>query len=207
MRAAPKRRKQSRRSVRRWVERVERYATLRVASALLERAVERYRLENQGPILKRAGELFPRLTDDRYTTLRVGRDDRAIVAVRADGRERTPQELSDGTRYQLYLALRLASVERFIEGAEPLPLVLDDVTIHSDDPRKARTFSVLAELAERVQVLFFHAPRARRRARAIRHRGPRHPARARRQSRQRGWGCEMWVKRRRTATIRTCREF
>jgi uncharacterized protein YhaN len=136
-------------------ERVGRYATLRVATALLERAIERYRVENQAPILKRAGELFPALTDDGYATLRVGREEQGIVAVRADGSELAPHELSTGTRYQLYLALRLASVERFISGSEPLPLVLDDVTVHVDDARKARTFAVLSSIAERVQILFF----------------------------------------------------
>jgi uncharacterized protein YhaN len=136
-------------------ERLGRYATLRVATALLERAIERYRVENQAPILKRAGELFPRLTDDGYTTLRVGREAEGIVAVRTDGSELAPAELSTGTRYQLYLALRLASVERFIAGSEPLPLVLDDVTVHVDDARKARTFAVLSDIAERVQILFF----------------------------------------------------
>lgn len=136
-------------------DRVERYTTLRVATALLERAIERYRVENQAPILKRAGELFPRLTDDGYTGLRVGREERGIVAVRSDGSELAPHELSTGTRYQLYLALRLASVERFIAGSEPLPLVLDDVTVHVDDARKSRTFAVLADVAERVQILFF----------------------------------------------------
>ena len=47
------------------------------------------------------------------------------------------------------------SVERFIAGSEPLPLVLDDVTVHVDDARKARTFAVLSDIAERVQILFF----------------------------------------------------
>jgi len=135
--------------------RYERYATLRVATALLERAIERYRVENQGPVLKRAGELFPRLTADAYRTLRVAREGTKIVAVRADGAELLPEALSEGTRYQLYLALRLASVERFIAGAEPLPLVLDDATIHFDETRKRSTFAVLGELAERTQILFF----------------------------------------------------
>lgn len=136
-------------------ERVGRYARLRVASALLDRAIERYRRENQAPILKRASELFPRLTEERYRGLRVGREESAIVALRADGRECGPGELSEGTRYQLYLALRLASIERFVESAEPLPLVLDDALIHFDDTRKKAAFSVLAELAERLQILFF----------------------------------------------------
>jgi len=135
--------------------RYERYATLRVATALLERAIERYRMENQGPILKRAGEIFPRLTGDRYRALRVAREGSKIVAVLADGTEVAPEVLSDGASYQLYLALRLASVERFIAGAEPVPLVLDDVTIHSDEKRKRATFAVLGELAEKVQILFF----------------------------------------------------
>jgi uncharacterized protein YhaN len=135
--------------------RYERYSTLRVATALLERAIERYRVENQGPVLKRAGELFPRLTADAYRTLRVAREGTKIVAVRADGAELLPEALSEGTRYQLYLALRLASVERFIAGAEPLPLVLDDATIHFDETRKRSTFAVLGELAERMQILFF----------------------------------------------------
>jgi uncharacterized protein YhaN len=136
-------------------ERVERYARLRVATALLDRAIERYRLENQAPILKRASELFPRLTEGRYTGLRVGREEDGIVALRADGRECTPAELSEGAGYQLYLALRLASIERFVAGAVPLPLVLDDVMIHSDDARKRAAFSVLGELSHDLQILFF----------------------------------------------------
>jgi uncharacterized protein YhaN len=136
-------------------ERVGRYARLRVASSLLDRAIERYRRENQAPILKRASELFPRLTEQRYRGLRVGREESAIVALRADGRECAPADLSEGTRYQLYLALRLASIERFVESAEPLPLVLDDALIHFDDNRKRAAFSVLGELSERLQILFF----------------------------------------------------
>jgi uncharacterized protein YhaN len=136
-------------------ERVGRYARLRVASALLDRAIERYRRENQAPILKRASELFPRLTEERYRGLRVGREESAIVALRADGRECAPGDLSEGTRYQLYLALRLASIERFVESAEPLPLVLDDALIHFDDNRKRAAFAVLGELSERLQILFF----------------------------------------------------
>ena len=136
-------------------ERVERFARLRVATALLDRAIERYRLENQAPILKRASELFPRLTEGRYTGLRVGRDVDGIVALRADGRECAPDELSEGAGYQLYLALRLASIERFVAGAVPLPLVLDDVMIHSDDGRKRAAFGVLGELSKDLQILFF----------------------------------------------------
>jgi uncharacterized protein YhaN len=135
-------------------ERVERYARLKLAGVLLERAVERYRLTHQGPVLKRAGELFARLTGV-YEGLRVGRDQEMIVAVAPDGRELLPRELSEGTRYQLYLSLRLASIERHQTASEPLPLILDDAIIHFDEARKSRAFSVLSELATTTQILFF----------------------------------------------------
>jgi uncharacterized protein YhaN len=53
------------------------------------------------------------------------------------------------------LALRLASLERYLEHNEALPLVLDDVLIHFDDQRAERALAVLGELSQRVQILFF----------------------------------------------------
>ncbi len=136
-------------------ERAARYTRLKLASALLDRAIERYRVEHQGPVLKRAGELLPRLTCGSYAGLRLGREESAIVAVQANGAERSVSELSEGTRYQLYLSLRLASIERFLERGEPLPLILDDAFIHFDDRRKHAAFEVLGELSQRMQILFF----------------------------------------------------
>ena len=63
--------------------------------------------------------------------------------------------LSDGARDQLYLALRLASLERFAERNEPMPLVLDDVLIHFDEQRARAALAVLADFSATAQVLFF----------------------------------------------------
>lgn len=140
------------------VRHVERYARVRLAAVVLEREIERYRQENQGPILARAGEIFPRLTLGRYASLSVGFDDRdepSLRCTRADGTEVDVAGLSDGTRDQLYLALRLASLERYGERGELLPFVVDDVLIHFDDERARAALSVLAELGRKTQVLFF----------------------------------------------------
>jgi uncharacterized protein YhaN len=137
---------------------VERYVRVRLASVILDREIERYRQANQGPIVQRAGELFPRLTVGRYTGLRVGfgTDDEAeLLAVRADGKSVAVDALSDGTRDQLYLALRLASLERQARANEPMPLVLDDVLIHFDDDRARAALDVLGDVAKTTQVLFF----------------------------------------------------
>jgi wobble nucleotide-excising tRNase len=61
--------------------------------------------------------------------------------------------LSDGTLDQLYLSLRFASLEQHLEAQEPMPLVLDDIFIHFDDDRTVAGLRVLAEFAQKTQVL------------------------------------------------------
>jgi len=70
-------------------------------------------------------------------------------------RGETVEGMSDGTADQLYLALRLASLEKYMENSEPLPFVVDDILIRFDDERSAAALQVLAQLANRTQVIFF----------------------------------------------------
>ncbi len=136
----------------------ERAACARLAAAVLAREIEGYRKRNQGPLLERAGELFAAVTLGGFGSLAVGfgEDDEPVLrAVRADGRELGVPALSDGTRDQLYLALRIASLERLAVSRAPLPVVLDDVFIRFDDPRTRAGLRALATLASRTQVLVF----------------------------------------------------
>jgi uncharacterized protein YhaN len=134
---------------------VDRWAQARLAAVLLRREIERYREEHQGPVLRRASELFARLTRAAYRGLRVGREERYIVAVRANDAEVGVEGLNDAARYHLYLALRLASLEGFLQRTEPLPLVLDDVLIDFDEEGSRAALDVLGELSQRVQILLF----------------------------------------------------
>jgi uncharacterized protein YhaN len=137
---------------------VNRYLRLRIAAVTLRREIERYRERAQGPLLARTNKLFPRLTLGRYTSLRVGfdtSDDPVLRSVRDDGTEVSVEGLSDGARDQLYLALRVATLQHHAEFNPPMPFVLDDVLIHFDDTRAAAALEVLAELAQGTQVLFF----------------------------------------------------
>ncbi len=63
--------------------------------------------------------------------------------------------MSEGTQDQLYLALRLGTLDYWFEGHEPIPFIVDDVLLTSDDTRAAAAFEVLAGLSDRTQVLFF----------------------------------------------------
>ncbi|MGF7212823.1 uncharacterized protein YhaN [Skermanella aerolata] len=143
-------------------ETVETYARTRTAALLLRQAIDRYRQEQQGPLLRRAGELFHTLTLGNYTGLKVEYDDRDQAILK--GERRTGQlvdvsGMSDGTRDQLFLALRVAAIELYVAGAEPIPFIADDLLINYDDERAGAALSVLHDLSRQTQVLFFtHHP-------------------------------------------------
>lgn len=63
-----------------------------------------------------------------------------------------PVQLSQGTRDQLALALRLAVVDLVAQDV-PLPLVLDDPFVHWDEERLARARTMVSALARERQVL------------------------------------------------------
>jgi uncharacterized protein YhaN len=137
---------------------VERYVRAKIGAFILGREIERYRQENQGPMLTKASQLFARLTLGGYTGVRAGYNDKdkpALKCVRDGNVEVDVEGLSEGTRDQLYLSLRLASLLRYADLAEPMPLVLDDVLIQFDDERSRAALQIIAELSTRMQVLFF----------------------------------------------------
>jgi uncharacterized protein YhaN len=130
------------------------YLRLRLASAVLEEGIERYRKKNEGPVLSRASSLFARLTAGSFDGLLVDHDKQQIVGLRGNDRI-APTAMSEGSCDQLYLALRLASLETWIECHEPWPLIVDDILVSFDDRRSAAAFEVLAEVSKKTQVIFF----------------------------------------------------
>ncbi len=137
---------------------VEQYLRLQIAALILEQRIEDYRKKNQAPLLARAGELFSRLTLGSYANLRDELDDNGkplLLGVRPNDDEVPVHGMSDGTRDQLYLSLRLATIEQHISRGEPMPFVVDDILIGFDDNRTRACLEVLAELAAVTQVLLF----------------------------------------------------
>jgi len=139
-------------------EMAERYMRARTACIVLAREIENYRQKNQGPILTRASDLFRRLTLGSFASLRTDFDDDdqpVLRGVRAGGVEVGVEAMSDGTRDQLYLALRVATLERYAHRGNPMPVVLDDILVHFDDDRARAALGLIGELSEHMQVLFF----------------------------------------------------
>ena len=139
-------------------EAAERYVRVKTSAMLLQWAIDRYRQEKQAPLLKRAGELFKIITGDSFSSLQVAFDDQDnahLTGLRPGGSIVPVSGMSTGTADQLYLALRIASIEDYLERAEALPFIADDLFINFDAERAAAGFTLLGELSQTTQVLFF----------------------------------------------------
>jgi uncharacterized protein YhaN len=136
---------------------VEAYVDLTVQETLLRTAIEVYRDRNQGPILRRARDLFVQLTDGAYAGLRADIDGgKTMLIVEDAGRGSLEiKALSDGTADAVYLALRLAVVQEHNAIHEPLPFIADDLLLNLDNHRAKAALRTLATLAASGQVLLF----------------------------------------------------
>ena len=136
----------------------EAYILKRAQAFTLKWAIEEYRLRHQDPMLVRASELFATLTVNRYSALRIELDGPVprLLGITDDGRTAVDVTgMSEGTTDQLFLSLRLAAVEQSVAAGIRLPFLADDLFVNFDDERSEAGFRVLAQLAQKTQVLFF----------------------------------------------------
>jgi uncharacterized protein YhaN len=142
-------------------DQIKEYAALHLARGALDKAKDRYRSRHQDTLLDRAGAYFRTLTNGAFAGIEIdyeeGND--ILKAVRTETTRPDARVgvggLSDGTRDQLFLALRLAGIEQHLKEREPAPLVIDDALIKFDDDRAQATLRCLAELARQTQVIIF----------------------------------------------------
>jgi uncharacterized protein YhaN len=133
---------------------VDQWAPLVLARELMNRALQQFERDHQPALLTRVAQLLRQMTGGRY--LHVSRrfdKDQSLVVQRDDGAYLFPQQLSTGTREQLYLAIRLAFVLHYCDRHEPLPIVMDDVLVNFDDQRARATLEVLDTVANDLQVI------------------------------------------------------
>jgi chromosome segregation protein len=138
------------------LEIAEKWIVRQAAAKLAARAIERHRAAAQDPMVARAGELFRIATAGAFAGLGADYDEQdrpVLVALRREGERVRVEGLSEGARDQLFLALRLALLER--RAGEPLPFIGDDILASFDDERTARTLALLAEYGRRRQVIVF----------------------------------------------------
>lgn len=104
-------------------------------------------------VLNGAENLFSELTDGTYTSL-VLSENGYFQAVANNGKRYPIIELSQATKEQAYIALRL-SLAAAKEKTAPFPLLLDDPFVHFDEMRSSRMLKIMERLSAKHQFIYF----------------------------------------------------
>jgi len=136
------------------------WAVRKIAATMLGQAIEKHREAQSDPLVLRAGALFNILTGASFSGVvqDYGEDDQPrLMGVRKGGERVAIAAMSEGTRDQLYLALRLAYIEDYADHAEPMPFIGDDIFQTFDDERTNFGIKAFASSSALFQpILFTH---------------------------------------------------
>ena len=129
-----------------------------IAAELLDKAIASVEETAAPEVLQTIATLFRELTNGVYTKVQTdltADGHTNLVLVQRDWLEETQsvKNLSEGTRDQLFLALRLAAIKEHARIAPPLPFIGDDILQTFDDTRAIAALRVLRDLSETVQVI------------------------------------------------------
>lgn len=107
----------------------EQYLRLQTTARLLKWSIEKFRETKQGPMLSKASAISEEMTMKSFSRLLVDSegDVPRLFGIRPSGEQVDVSGMSEGSRDQLYLALRLAALELQVEQGLGLPLIADDL--------------------------------------------------------------------------------
>ncbi|MDD4616720.1 MAG: AAA family ATPase [Alphaproteobacteria bacterium] len=137
-------------------EGAQHYMRLRAGIVATEKALRLYREQHRSSMMTRASKAFCTISRGVYVNLTTqpDKENEIMVAVTADNSSKLATEMSKGTRFQLYLALRVAGYSEFARARSPVPFVADDIMETFDDFRAEEAFRLFAEMAEKGQVIY-----------------------------------------------------
>ena len=137
-------------------DKAEHYLHLRLGIAAADRALRAYRDQHRSAMMEQASEAFSLISRGAYRGLgtQPGKDGDILVALGADGGSKLAADLSKGTRFQLYLALRAAGYREFAKLRPTVPFIADDIMETFDDFRAEETLKVLGDMSRQGQVIY-----------------------------------------------------
>ncbi|KGJ21680.1 AAA family ATPase [Paracoccus sanguinis] len=123
----------------------------------LRRALEDARMAAREQYLRPVMDELRPLLDILHPGAELGFDDTSLLpaTLTRAGQDEALDILSGGTREQLAVLTRLAFARLFLRRGQPVPVVLDDALVHSDDDRIEAMFTALHRVAQDQQILVF----------------------------------------------------
>ncbi|WP_164512267.1 ATP-binding protein [Oceaniglobus ichthyenteri] len=128
----------------------------RFALMAFEQGLRQYRDSHRSAMLARASGAFSKLTLGAYSGLAAQPkgDSEVLVAIPDQGGAKLATDLSKGTRFQLYLALRIAGYHELAKSRPPVPFIADDIMETFDDSRAEQAFALLGDMSRTGQVIY-----------------------------------------------------
>lgn len=129
---------------------------LKAGALVAEHALRAYRDRHRSAMMTRASDAFSQITRGEYQGLatRPDKDRETLIGITRAGGSKLAEEMSKGTRFQLYLALRLAGYEEFARLRPAVPFIADDIMETFDEPRSEEVLRLFGEMARIGQVIY-----------------------------------------------------
>ncbi|MBT5017575.1 MAG: hypothetical protein HON04_02395 [Planctomicrobium sp.] len=128
----------------------------RLANRVVDELRGRIERDRQPQTLLTASEYLRQLTCDKYRNVWTPLGEKSLLVDDDSQQSLRVEQLSSGTREQVFLALRLAMIKDFAAQGVELPMILDDVTVNFDQIRTEAAVETLLNVAdEGQQVMLF----------------------------------------------------
>ena len=131
------------------------WAVRTIAESLIRQAQSKFEKERQPDVIRHAERFFLDVTDGAYQAMYSPLGSSDINVRDTVGNIRTPQQLSRGTREQLFLALRFGLILELGQRSERLPVIVDEALVNFDPTRGTKAAGSFIDLSETNQVLVF----------------------------------------------------
>ncbi|MDU8912482.1 AAA family ATPase [Aestuariicoccus sp. MJ-SS9] len=133
-----------------------RHLELSLGYRLAETAIRRYRDAHRSAMMQATEAAFAELTNGAYSKLQTQIDgaSETLLALDASGMAKQAQDMSKGTRFQLYLALRAAAYEQLADQGASLPFFCDDIFETFDEERTRSACRVMERVGRRGQAIY-----------------------------------------------------
>lgn len=129
---------------------------LSLGHRLAEAAIRRYRDAHRSAMMQATETAFSELTNGAYSKLQTQIDgsSETLLALDSNGMAKQAQDMSKGTRFQLYLALRAAAYEQLAGQGASLPFFCDDIFETFDEERTRSACRVMERVGRRGQAIY-----------------------------------------------------
>jgi uncharacterized protein YhaN len=123
---------------------------------LAEEAIRRYRDSHRSGMMEATEKAFADLTNGAYARLQTRPEGSSEIlqAIDASGTAKQASDLSKGTRFQLFLALRAAAYEQLASQGVCLPFFCDDIFETFDEDRTRSACKVMEQIGRTGQAIY-----------------------------------------------------